>query len=289
MPFLGKQPSVGAYSKLDSITTSATTTFNLSLDGGAYYPQSANHLLVSLNGIIQAPQDSFTVSGSQIIFSSALTVSDSIDFIIALGDVLDIGTPTAGTVGTSQLANSAVTTAKIADDQITSAKLANAINITSGNSLTIDSGATITNNGTATGFGSPAYTANASASTGAVNVDASDNLQFNSGYGSTATAYGCRAWVYFNGTGTLAINGSGGVSSVTDSSTGQYVVNFSQTMPDTNFAIFGHLSTYAIGGNYGEAWENNSVARTTTSVGIRVALQAGGSYDHEDVMVGVFR
>jgi hypothetical protein len=116
-----------------------------------------------------------------------------------------------------------------------------------------------------------------------------DDFQFNSGYGSVATAYGCRAWVYFNGTGTLAINGSGGVSSVTDSSTGQYVVNFSQTMPDTNFAIFGHLSTYAIGGNYGEAWENNSVARTTTSVGIRVALQAGGSYDHEDVMVGVFR
>ena len=123
MPFIGKQPQAGAYSKLDSITTSATATYNLTLDSGAYYPQSANHLLVSLNGVIQAPQDSFTVSGSQIIFDSALTNADVIDFIIALGDTLDIGVPSAGSVNTSQLANDAVTTAKIAAGQVTSAKL----------------------------------------------------------------------------------------------------------------------------------------------------------------------
>ena len=123
MPFIGKQPQAGAYSKLDAITTSATATYNLTLDSGAYYPQSANHLLVSLNGVIQAPQDSFTVSGSQIIFDSALTSADVIDFIIALGDTLDIGVPSAGSVNTSQLANDAVTTAKIAAGQVTSAKL----------------------------------------------------------------------------------------------------------------------------------------------------------------------
>ena len=96
MPFIGKQPQAGAYSKLDAITTSATATYNLTLGGSAYFPSSANHLLVSLNGVLQAPQDSFTVSGSQITFASALTSADSIDFIMALGDVLDIGTPSAG-------------------------------------------------------------------------------------------------------------------------------------------------------------------------------------------------
>ena len=113
MPFIGQQPLTGAYSKLDAITTSATATYNLLLNGGAYSPASANHLLVSLNGVMQAPQDSFTVSGSTITFASALTSSDNIDFIMALGDVLNIGTPSDGTVNTAQLANDAVTGAKI--------------------------------------------------------------------------------------------------------------------------------------------------------------------------------
>src|SRR6056300_83567 len=114
MPFIGQQPQTGAYHKLDSITTSATATYNLQLNGGAYSPTSANHLLVSLNGVMQALQDSFTVSGSTITFASALTSSDNIDFIMALGDVLDIGVPSDGAVNTSQLANSAVTDAKMA-------------------------------------------------------------------------------------------------------------------------------------------------------------------------------
>ena len=46
MPFIGQQPLTGAYSKLDAITTSATATYNLLLDGSAYSPASANHLLV---------------------------------------------------------------------------------------------------------------------------------------------------------------------------------------------------------------------------------------------------
>lgn len=135
MPFIGQQPVTGAYHKLDSITTSATATYNLLLNGGAYSPASANHLLVSLNGVIQAPQDSFTVSGSQITFASALTSSDNIDFIMAFGDVLSVGVPTDGSVNTSQLANSAVTDAKIASG-ITSSKLTGALPAIDGSALT---------------------------------------------------------------------------------------------------------------------------------------------------------
>ena len=72
--------------------------------------------------------------------------------------------------------------------------------------------------------------------TDAVTIDNSQNLKFNSGYGSVATAYGCRAWVKFDGTGTLAVNGSGNVSSVTDNGTGIYVVNFSTSLP-THYQI----------------------------------------------------
>jgi hypothetical protein len=70
----------------------------------------------------------------------------------------------------------------------------------------------------------------------AMRIDSSANLQFNSGYGSVATAYACRAWVNFNGTGTVAIRASGNVSSITDNGTGQYTVNFTTAMPDANYA-----------------------------------------------------
>ena len=107
MPFIGQEPITGAYHVLDDITTSATATYNLQLNSGAFSPATANQLLVSLNGVIQKPGSSFTISGSQITFSSALTPSDSIDFIIALGDVLSVGTPTDGSVTSSKLATGA--------------------------------------------------------------------------------------------------------------------------------------------------------------------------------------
>ena len=60
-------------------------------------------------------------------------------------------------------------------------------------------------------------------------------LSFNSGYGSVAPAYGCRAWVNFNGTGTVAIRESANVSSITDNGTGVFTINFATNMPDANY------------------------------------------------------
>ena len=103
MAYIGKQPTVGNFVVLDSITTSATDTFPLTSSGVAYFPASANHCIVSLNGVIQAPISSFTISGSNIVFASSLTATDVIDFIQVLGDVLNIGTPTDGTVSLAKL------------------------------------------------------------------------------------------------------------------------------------------------------------------------------------------
>jgi hypothetical protein len=67
------------------------------------------------------------------------------------------------------------------------------------------------------------------------------DLSFNSGYGSVATAYGCRAWVNFDGTtnvgGFCTILGSGNVSSITDSNVGLYLVNLTNAMPDVNYSV----------------------------------------------------
>jgi len=114
MPYVGKAPISGGFHKLDALTASATATYALTLGGAAYYPETANQLLVSLNGIIQACQDSFTVSGSNLIFDSALTSSDSIDFVVALGDVLSVGSVTDGSVTTAKIGNNAVTMDKLA-------------------------------------------------------------------------------------------------------------------------------------------------------------------------------
>jgi len=101
MAYIGKEPAVGNFVKLDAISTSSTNTYNLTLDSVAFTPESANHMLVSLNGVIQAPLSSFSVSGSTITFlpsSGTLSSSDSIDFIMVYGNVLDIGTPSDSTV-----------------------------------------------------------------------------------------------------------------------------------------------------------------------------------------------
>ena len=66
-------------------------------------------------------------------------------------------------------------------------------------------------------------------------IDSSGNVKFNSGFGSVTTVFGCRAWALVNQTGTQAIKGSGGVSSITDTGVGATDVNFSTNMPDGNY------------------------------------------------------
>ena len=94
MAYIGTTPTSGDFVLLDSITTSATASYTMQKNSVNFEPQSANHMIVSLNGTIQAPVSSFTVSGSTLTFASALTSSDAIDFILVLGNVNDVGTAT---------------------------------------------------------------------------------------------------------------------------------------------------------------------------------------------------
>jgi len=118
MSYIGRQlNNLSDRVKLDSITASATATYNLLLNTVAYVPSSAESLTVSLNGVIQAPQDSYTVSGSTITFASTLSASDSIDFILAERSIT-LQTPSSGSVNTEQLASGSVTAPKLSSTAV---------------------------------------------------------------------------------------------------------------------------------------------------------------------------
>ena len=104
--YIGKEPIVGNFQKCDAITVvNGQAAYTLQVSSTNVVPESANHMLVSLNGILQAPITSFTVSGSTLTFASNLATGDVIDFVILLGNVLDLGTPSDGTVTAAKVAN----------------------------------------------------------------------------------------------------------------------------------------------------------------------------------------
>ena len=119
------------------------------------------------------------------------------------------------------------------------------------------------------------------------------DLKFNSGYGSAAVAYGCRAWVNFNGTGTVAIRASGNVSSITDNGTGDYTVNFTNALPDTNYCVV--LPSMMTGGNSSQYFgvltpSNNSYSsKTTSAVRLAVYNTLVSNQDVFDANIAVFR
>ena len=119
MAYIGKQPVVGNFQKCDAISVvNGQAAYTLNVGGSAVTPENANHMLVSLNGVLQAPGDSFTVSGSTLTFASNLATGDVIDFVIILGDVLDLGTPSDNSISTAKLVANSVTAAKLNTDII---------------------------------------------------------------------------------------------------------------------------------------------------------------------------
>jgi hypothetical protein len=105
----------------------------------------------------------------------------------------------------------------------------------------------------------------------------------------TAPVYAARAWVNFNGTGTVAIRASGNVSSITDNGTGDYTINFTAAMPDADYSFLGFAQDSAtkmsIAGNPGGVAPTTTAFRVNTSSG-----NAGTSLlDSTYVLAAVFR
>ena len=115
----------------------------------------------------------------------------------------------------------------------------------------------------------------------------------------SAPIYAARAWVNFNGTGTVAIRASGNVSSITDNGTGDYTVNFTTAMPDANYsAVAGGSGAFNVSANIGSWYagitlngSNVAVTKTASALRIYSAIVAGpgSAYDSSENNVAVFR
>ena len=138
MAYIGREPQIGNYQVCDAISVvNGQAAYTMQVSSTNVIPESVNHMIVSLNGVIQKPGSSYTIASSTITFSSNLATGDSIDFIYLLGNTLDLGTPSDDTVTGAKIVDNAINsehytdgsidTAHIADGQVTTAKLSTAV------------------------------------------------------------------------------------------------------------------------------------------------------------------
>jgi len=110
MAYIGREPQIGNYQICDAISVvNGQAAYTMQVSSTNVIPESVNHMIVSLNGVIQKPGSSYTIASSTITFSSNLATGDSIDFIYLLGNVLDLGTPSDSTVTSAKLSGNLVT------------------------------------------------------------------------------------------------------------------------------------------------------------------------------------
>ena len=124
MAYIGREPQIGNYQVCDAISVvNAQAAYTMQVSSVNVIPESVNHMIVSLNGVIQKPGSSYTISSSTITFSSNLATGDSIDFIYLLGNVLDLGTPSDDTVTGAKIVDNAINSEHYTDASIDLAHL----------------------------------------------------------------------------------------------------------------------------------------------------------------------
>jgi hypothetical protein len=299
MAFIGNTNTTQAFTPaIDYFSGNASTTaFTLSRPVA-----SVAQVQAVVNNVAQNPSDAFTVSGNTITFTSAPSSGTNNIYVYYTSPITQVIAPGQGTVNATSLASSTGTGAVVL---ATSPTLVTPIlGAASATSITVAAGAVGTPSITTAGdtntgiFFSAADTidfAEGGVATG--QFDSSGNFKFNSGYGSVATAYACRAWVNFNGTGTVAIRGSANVSSITDNGTGDYTVNFTTAMPDGNYGFYiGSKQDQA--GIGGLAFPTNgtptgatdgAAGMTTTRIRLRFTNADPSLRDQEVACVSIFR
>ena len=118
MGYIGPEPKLGRNKEVDDISSgfnSSATAFTLQVSGSNVSPGTANDIVVSLGGVIQNPNNDYTIAGSTLTFTTAPASGLSF-FAVVLGQSVDssVGTPSDGSVTTVKIANGAVTGPKLA-------------------------------------------------------------------------------------------------------------------------------------------------------------------------------
>ena len=304
------------------VTTTAyrtVTEFTATASQTTFTPPSytVGFINVYLNGVLLGSADYTATNGTTVVLTTGASAGNLVtveSFLVS--SVLNAIPNTAGSVSSSNIFDGAVTPAKLSTGGpywdtssnvgIGTTSPAEKLHVSSGAIRISNTSNSLlelnTNAGNRFGylFGTSSSVQLAAESTANNVLSFSTNnteqaritsaglLQFNSGYGSVATAYGCRAWVNFNGTGTPAIRASGNVSSITDNGSGDYTVNLTTAMPDGNYSA---VSSGGTGSNNIRLSSCSPVTTTSTSqirvLGITVG--AGSLIDLEVVSVAIFR
>ena len=111
MAYIGRDTDkISNVEVLDNITFDGSSSYTLQKGGVNFNPSSANNILLSIDGVVQA--NNFSVSSSTIDFGTAVAGTSTCDFILHYGVGL-ITTPSDGTVTTAKLADSSVSLAKL--------------------------------------------------------------------------------------------------------------------------------------------------------------------------------
>jgi hypothetical protein len=263
MAYVGNAPAV-AYTNTVKDTFSgdgSTVAFTLSV------PSTTNNVRVVVENVIQDPTVAYGVSGTTLTFTSAPPSGTDNIYVVHLGPAVQTVQPP------TQLSGNFTLTGDLAQT----------------GDYTLTGAASVSGSVTAASFSGDLPAADLTGDVAAARITNALNAS------GSAPIFACRAWVNFNGAGTLSENGTGNVSSVTDNGTGDYTVNFSTAMTDSNYAVAG------LAEQFDSATSNTSMGIKTTSLNgspvlkstsaVRILNQArtGSEVDSSDTSIVIFR
>lgn len=280
-----------------------TTGFSYTFAAGTQVlvMQPATSLATGTITMPASPADGMTITITTTVPIAALTVNANTGQTIVGGGVMYLGASNSlqyvyrlsSTTWLPMFANDLATASEITGTNTTGTVTSGAASLTVGSATGISAGDVIVGQGITPGT----YVTSISGTTVTMSANAGATLSaapvtFYTTHSRLAPASVggmlCRAWVNFNGTGTVAIRSSYNVSSITDNGTGDYTLNFTTALSDANYAcVTGSSNNTGIFGTMSGI--NFNTAPTTTACRIYTTNDGGGANDPIYVTVAIFR